>query len=115
MKVINETKNVEIPPYEYLLSHIDTFDKIGGYDSDIYRVEGERETIIDIVVYALIYDKLAYLRTASICPEDLIESRTSWDELKDYTNNLESFAYSVLSVAKKMAEKEHEIDLFGED
>lgn len=75
MKVINETKNVEIPPYEYLLSHIDTFNKLGGYDSDRYRVEGERETLIDVVVYALIYNELGYLQTASICPEDLPESK----------------------------------------
>lgn len=115
MKVINETKNIEIPPYEYLLSHIDKFNKLGGYDSDRYRVEGERETLIDIVVYALIYGELGYLQIASIMPEDLNEDRTSWDELKNYTNNLESFAYSVLFVAKKMAEKEQEIDLFGEE
>lgn len=67
-----------------------------GYCYDCY---GEVENSIERLVNAEInYDEgLTYLDAKNNHPEDLIESRTSWDEMKDYADGLYRFVDSLIS------------------
>ena len=64
-----------------------------------YACYGEAEDSIERLVNAEInYDEsLTYLSAKNNHPEDLIESRTSWDEMKDYADGLYWFINSVIS------------------
>lgn len=64
-----------------------------------YSCYGEPEDSIERIVNAEInYDNdLNYLSAKNNNPEDLIESRTSWDEMKDYADGLYWFINSVIS------------------
>lgn len=71
-----------------------------SYSNDYrYDCYGEAENSIERLVNAEInYDEnLAYLSAKNNYPEDLIESRTSWDEMKDYANGLYRFINSVIT------------------
>lgn len=64
-----------------------------------YACYGEAEASIERLVNAEInYDnELIYLTAKNNNPEDLIESRTSWDEMKDYADGLYWFINSIIS------------------
>ena len=64
-----------------------------------YACYGEVENSIERLANAEInYDEgLTYLDAKNNHPEDLIESRTSWDEMKDYANGLYWFIDSLIS------------------
>lgn len=64
-----------------------------------YACYGEAEDSIERLVNAEInYDEgLIYLKDKNNHPEDLIESRTSWDEMKDYADDLYWFINSLIS------------------
>lgn len=64
-----------------------------------YACYGEVENSIERLVNAEInYDEgLNYLSAKNNAPEDLIESRTSWDEMKEYADGLYYFIDSVIS------------------
>ena len=64
-----------------------------------YVCYGKAEDSIERLINAEInYDEgLAYLSAKNNNPEDLIESRTSWDEIKDYADGLYWFIDSVIS------------------
>lgn len=64
-----------------------------------YVCYGEAEGSIERVVNAEInYDEgLSYLSAKNNNPEDLIESRTNWDEMKNYADGLYYFINSIIS------------------
>ena len=64
-----------------------------------YACYGEVENSIERLVNAEInYDEsLTYLNAKNNNPEDLIESRTSWDGMKDYADGLYWFINSLIS------------------
>ena len=64
-----------------------------------YACYGEAENSIERLVNAEInYDEsLIYLSAKNNHPEDLIESRTNWDEMKSYADGLYWFINSVIS------------------
>lgn len=64
-----------------------------------YSCYGEAENSIERLVNAEInYDGgLDYLSAKNNNPEDLIESRTSWDRMKNYADGLYRFINSVIS------------------
>ena len=64
-----------------------------------YACYGEEEDSIERLVNAEInYDNnLIYLSVKNNHPEDLIESRTSWNEMKDYADGLYWFIDSLIS------------------
>ena len=64
-----------------------------------YRALGKPENCIERLAYAEIeYDcDLSYCTVREHSPEDLIESRTSWDEMRNYANGLASFIDSLKS------------------
>lgn len=64
-----------------------------------YRTLGKPENCIERLAYAEIeYDcDLSYCTVREHSPEDLIESRTSWDEMRNYADGLASFINSLKS------------------
>lgn len=64
-----------------------------------YRCFGKAENCIERLAYAEIeYDgDLSYCTVRENSPEDLIESRTSWDEMKNYADGLAYFIESLKS------------------
>lgn len=64
-----------------------------------YACYGETENSIERFVNAEINGDgcLNYWNVKNDCPEDLIESRTSWDEMKGYADGLYWFISSVIS------------------
>lgn len=64
-----------------------------------YACYGEPEDSIERLVNAEInYDEgLSYLCAKNNHPEDLIESRTDWNEMKDYADGLYYFINSLIS------------------
>ena len=64
-----------------------------------YACYGEVENSIERLANAEInYDEgLTYLNAKNNHPEDLIESRTSWNEMKDYADGLYWFIDSLIS------------------
>lgn len=64
-----------------------------------YACYGEAENSIERLVNAEINGDgcFNYWNVKNNCPEDLIESRTSWDEMKGYADGLCSFISSVIS------------------
>ena len=64
-----------------------------------YACYGEAANSIERIVNAEInYDAgLTYLDDKNNHPEELIESRTSWDEMKDYADGLYWFINSIIS------------------
>lgn len=66
-------------------------------DSVTYACFGEPEGCIEKLAYSEIqYDSgLSYCKAKKRHPEDLIEERTSWDELKDYADGMYYFIDSL--------------------
>ena len=64
-----------------------------------YHYDGKPENCIERLAYdELEYDSdLSYCTVREYSPEDLIESRTSWDEMKNYADGLDSFINSIKS------------------
>lgn len=69
------------------------------YKDYSYLVLGKPENCIERLAYAEIeYDcDLSYCTVREHSQEDLIESRTSWDEMKDYADGLYRFIDSLIS------------------
>ena len=71
-----------------------------GWGKDYcYACYSETENSIERFVNAEINGDgcLDYWNVKNNCPEDLIESRTNWDEMKDYADGLYWFINSVIS------------------
>lgn len=71
-----------------------------GWGKDYcYACYGEAEDSIEGLVNAEINgdECLNYWNVKNNCPEDLIESRTNWDEMKGYADGLYWFINSVIS------------------
>ena len=69
-------------------------DRLHGYYTNIhYQCFGECKNFIDKLVYGEIeYDsQLYYITARNNHPEDLIESRTDWEEMKSYADDLADF------------------------
>ncbi len=64
-----------------------------------YAIFGEPENCIEKLAKSETnFDNdLSYLSTRNNCPEDLIEERTSWDEMKDFASGLANFIESLES------------------
>lgn len=80
-----------------------------------YRCEGEPENCVERLAYGEIEhdNDLSYCNTKENFPEDLIESRTDWDEMKSYADGLAYFIDSLKSeiangtiCVKKLRKKE---------
>lgn len=58
-----------------------------------YHVVGEPQNIIERLIYSEVeYDsQLYYVNARYDHPEDLVESRTDWEEMKSYADELASF------------------------
>jgi hypothetical protein len=69
------------------------------YTEYSYHCDGKPDNCIERLAYAeLEYDNdLSYCTVREHSPEDLIESRTSWDEMKSYANGLAYFIGSLKS------------------
>lgn len=73
-------------------------DRLRGYYTNIhYQCFGECKNFIDRLVYGEIeYDsQLYYILARDRHPEDLIESRTDWEEMKGYADDLADFIESL--------------------
>ena len=69
-------------------------ERLRGYYTKIhYKCFGECKNFIDKLVYGEIeYDsQLYYITARNNHPEDLIESRTDWEEMKSYADDLADF------------------------
>lgn len=86
---------VQISIVEYLKD----WNRNGWGEDYCYACYGEAENSIERLVNAEInYDEcLDYWNVKNNSPEDLIESRTSWDEMKSYADGLYRFISSVIS------------------
>jgi hypothetical protein len=62
-----------------------------------YRSFGKAENCIERLAWGEIEydDDLSYCTMKNLCPEDLIESRTKWDEMKSYADGLYYFIVSL--------------------
>lgn len=58
-----------------------------------YQCIGKPDNILEELAYSEIeyLSELSYCSIRDHCPEDLIESRTDWDTLKGYADDLASF------------------------
>ena len=73
-------------------------DRLRGHYTNIhYQCFGECKNFIDKLVYGEIeYDsQLYYITARNNHPEDLIESRTGWEEMKSYADDLADFIESL--------------------
>lgn len=62
-----------------------------------YECFGEPTNSIEKLAYGEIvnFSDLSYCNAKKRCPEDLVESRTSWDEMKEYADGLYYFIDSL--------------------
>jgi hypothetical protein len=69
------------------------------YTEYSYHCDGKPDNCIERLAYAeLEYDNdLSYCTVREHSPEDLIESRTSWDEMRNYADGLAYFIGSLKS------------------
>lgn len=65
----------------------------GYYTKIYYKCFGKPENAIEQIVFAEIdyLDNLSYLSAKNRRPEDLCESRTDWDSMKDYADGMYYF------------------------
>lgn len=71
------------------------------YDEDyiVYRCFGQPENCIERLAYGEIEwdNDLSYCNARNHSPEDLIESRTDWDAMRDYADGLADFISALKS------------------
>lgn len=62
------------------------------YEGYFWHVEGTPESIVEeLVNWKLGFSKIDYSSIRKNFPEDLIESRTDWDTMKQYADDLDDF------------------------
>lgn len=91
-----KTNGTEVSINDYFNDHR----RYGFYNNTYsYHCEGKPENCIERLAYAeLEYDNdLSYCWVREASPEDLIESRTGWDEMKNYADGLAYFIGSLKS------------------
>lgn len=81
-----------------LSEYFNITDRIVKFGDDVhYKAIGKPNNILE----ELAYGELDYLSELSYCdlserrPEDLTESRTDWETMKDYADGLASFIYKL--------------------
>lgn len=77
-----------------------TFFKENGKKPMRYEIStiGEPTTIQEKIIERIYSDKSKYEDMFNLCSEDLIESRTSYDELKNYADDMAHFIESLINM-----------------
>lgn len=77
-----------------------TFYKEHGREWNGYEImtDGEPKTIQEKLIQRLYQIEPTYERMSTDFPEDFIESRTSWDDLKDYADDMKWFIWNLLDM-----------------
>ena len=74
-----------------------TFYKEHGNGYEI-MTDGEPKTIQEKLIQRIYGDKPTYEDMSENFPEDFIESRTSWDDLKDYADDMKYFINELITM-----------------
>lgn len=74
------------------------FNRKYNYNKTSYKCFGKPTNTIEKIVFAEIdyLDDLSYLSAKDNNPEDLIESRTDWEVMKDYADGMYYFIHDLI-------------------
>lgn len=82
----------EITPKEF---HDNSY-KYTYWDSEIrYKFIGEPKTPLEKIL-VFVYSSASYIHMKKSFPEDFVESRTDWDDMVDYADNMADFIQEIM-------------------
>lgn len=83
----------EITPKEF---QDNAYHYTSPWNNDKFRFLGEPENVVEKLL-KFIYGSASYIHMKSSFPEDFCESRTDWDDMVDYADEMSSFIEDILN------------------